>query len=398
MAVINTNMSATIAQNSLVKNERMMSKAMEQLSTGRRINTASDDAAGMAISSVMTSQIKGLAQSVRNANDAVSMMQTADGAYSEVENMLQRIRELSIQAATDSYTDTQRSYAQQEVSALLSQINTIGENTQFNGAALVDGSAGSSGTVTYQVGSEAGQTITHTFDAISGGTVTSVLATADNTGGPSVVELDISALADVEGTHKVAGVFAGTYYEMEFTVAVAGTGATTFSLNGAAEAASFTVTPSDSSTTGDLTIAIDDTAGSEVISITSASTGDDLISFQNQNVAVQAGNSGIYAEVATIDVSTRSGASGALASIDSALAAVAAERADLGAGINRLTYAMDNLANEQANTEAARSRILDADYATATTELARTQIIQQAGTAMLAQANQLPQTVLSLLQ
>ncbi|MEY3007634.1 MAG: Flagellin, partial [Pseudomonadota bacterium] len=114
MAVINTNMSATIAQNSLVKNERMMSKAMEQLSTGRRINSAADDAAGMAIASKMTSQIKGLDQAVRNANDAISMIQTADGAYSEVENMLQRMRELAVQSATDSYSDTQRGYADTE--------------------------------------------------------------------------------------------------------------------------------------------------------------------------------------------------------------------------------------------------------------------------------------------
>ena len=389
MAVINTNMSATIAQNSLVKNERMMSKAMEQLSTGRRINSAADDAAGMAIASKMTSQIKGLDQAVRNANDAISMIQTADGAYSEVENMLQRMRELAVQSATDSYSDTQRGYADTEFAALKAQIAAIGSNTQFNGAALLDGTVG---TATFHVGASAGQTLDYTFSQLSGGTaqsLTAVNTAVGDAGNPSIVSFDFSTVADVNG-----GTFTLTANGTTFTLTADVAGGTPANLvvTGAGGATGLVQTPALNSNSGDLTFAIN---GNNV-QITAGANGASTIT--TSTLAYAEGTGGVYGTVVSSTISSRSNADTAITTLETALATVQSARAGAGATMNRLQYASDNLANEAANTEAARSRVLDADYATATTELARTQIIQQAGTAMLAQANQLPQTVLSLLQ
>lgn len=275
MAVINTNVSASIASNALVKNERSLSKAMAQLSTGNRINNAGDDAAGLAISMTMKAQVNGLNQAVRNANDGISLAQTADGALGEVTNMLQRMRELAVQASNGVLSATERGYLQDEFAALRTAIGTIGTGTEFNGKSIL-AAAGATGSGTFNITDQAGATAVAITTAELATTVTAVSAT------------DISTSA---------------------ATAVTGIG-----------------------------------------------------------------------------------------SVDTALAAVAAERAGYGAALNSLAYVADNFANASANAQASLSRISDTDYATATTDLARTQIIQQAGTAMLAQANQLPQTVLSLLQ
>jgi len=289
MAVVNTNVNATIAQNALVRNERQMNTAMERLSTGQRINGAKDDAAGLAISSRMTSQIRGLEVGIRNANDAISMISTADGALIEVTNMLQRMRELALQSSNGTTTSADRDYLSTEYVNLLTEIDRIADNTQWNGGNILNGQAnGTSSTVAFQVGANGGQTVSVDF-----------------------------------GDARTA---AGT---------------------------------------------------SGIISV----------------VTSQAGN--IEAD-STASAMTKGGS--AVSAIDSAITAVNSQRATYGAAINQLTYAIDNLASVKVNAEASRSRILDTDYATETSELARTQIIQQAGTAMLAQANQLPQTVLSLLQ
>jgi len=275
MAVINTNVAATLATNALSKNERALNQSMERLSTGLRINSASDDAAGLAISSTMTSQIRGLDMAVKNANDAISMIQTADGASVEIGNMLQRMRELAVQAINGTQTATDLDALDLEFQALITEIERVADQTQWNGANLIDDTAGSSGTVTFQVGADATQTMTVDFG--------------------------------------------------------------------------------DLQTGGDLTI-----------------TGD--------------------------DIDTAATAATALAAIDADLITLNAQRAVYGAAINRLEYTVDNLSNISMNTQAARSRIQDADYAAETTELARAQIIQQAGTAMLAQANQQQQSVLALLK
>ena len=162
MTVINTNTSATVTANALAKNERAMSQAMERLSTGQRINSASDDAAGLAISSKMTSQINGLNQAVRNANDAISQVKTEEGAMIEVTNMLQRMRSLAVQSSSGTNTSTDRAALDTEFTALASELQRIGANTQWNGVDLVDG-VGTSGAQAFQVGANASQTISHTF-------------------------------------------------------------------------------------------------------------------------------------------------------------------------------------------------------------------------------------------
>jgi flagellin len=278
MPVINTNVSALNAQAALTKNSRSMSNAMEQLSTGSRINSAGDDAAGMAISNSMTSQIRGLNQAVRNLNDGVNLLQTAEGALGETTNMLQRMRELAVQSASGTYSTTQRSYLATEFLALGSQIESIASQTTWNGYTILTGTAGdtSNGSYAFQAGQTSGQTI---------------------------------------------------------TVAISQMGLTG-------------------------------------LSMTSLAVG----------------------------VSTAASASAAIASIDSAINTVNSQRATIGAAINRMTYAADNITNISSNTSASRSTIMDTDYATASTSLSKTQIIQQAATAMLAQATQQPQSVLSLLK
>ena len=287
MAVVNTNTNASIAQNALSRNERAMNTAMERLSTGQRINSASDDAAGLAIGSRMTSQIRGLETGIRNANDAISMISTADGALIEVTNMLQRMRELALQASNGTTTSADRNYLSSEYANLLSEIDRIAENTQWNGMTILNHGTTASSTFKYQVGANGGQTIAVDFGDMrnNGSGVFAALAT---------------------GSHATL--------------------------------------------------------------------------------------------VAATTASAITGGTSAVGLIDTAITAVNSQRATYGAAMNQLTYAVDNLSNVKVNSEAARSRVLDTDYAQETSELARTQIIQQAGTAMLAQANQLPQTVLSLLR
>ena len=290
MAVVNTNIGASVAQQALVRNERAMSAAMEQLSTGKKINSAADDAAGLAISSRMTAQIRGLDQAVRNANDGISMVNTAEGAMIEVTAMLQRMREITVQSANGTTDSDDRTYLNKEYQALATEIQRVATNTQWNGRDILTGDAASTGSsaVSFQVGANGGQTISVTIGDISS------------------------------------------------------TGNSTFA-------------------------ALQSSGASGSIATTTA------------------------ASAQTVATST-------LTAIDAAIKDISEKRADLGAGSNQLTHAVDNLTSIKINAEESRSRILDTDYAQSTSELARTQIIQQAGTAMLAQANQLPQTVLALLQ
>ena len=274
MSVINTNVSALYSQNAMKTNARAMSTAMEQLSTGVRVNSAKDDAAGLAIGQNMTSQIRGLNQAVRNLNDGINMMQTAEGAMVEQSNMLQRMRELAVQSMNGTYSPEQRGYLDLEFQKLTEQINRISTDTQWNDQTLLDGSVGGSGTFTFQAGQSSGQTI---------------------------------------------------------SVSIGSTDTTTLGISGGT--------------------------------------------------------------IATVDDATTS-----LSDISAALETINQERAAIGAGINQMAYAADNLMNISSNATQSRSTIMDTDYALATTQLAKTQIIQQAATAMLAQANQQPQTVMTLLK
>jgi flagellin len=300
MTVINTNTAANITANALTKNERAMSQAMERLSTGQRINSASDDAAGLAISSRMTSQINGLNMAVRNANDAISLVQTADGAIKEISSMLQRMRELTVQAASGTMSTADKAALDTEFQALDDQIDAIATNTEWNGTKLLNGSTAS---FSFHVGANASQTIAITLNDFQ----------TDN--------------GATEGTQA-----------------------------GAAATDMFT--------------------GVDGATADAGTAGTDL-----DGLAI-----------------TGSGQSTTLGYLDTLISRVDSHRATIGATINRLEYAADNLANVSQNTSASRSRVLDADYAAETTELARTQIIQQAATAMLSQANQQAQTVLALLK
>ena len=313
MTVINTNTAATLTANALTKNERAMSQTMERLSTGSRINSASDDAAGLAISSKMTSQINGLNMAVRNANDAISMIQTVDGAVVEITSMLQRMRELTVQAASETNTVADKAALNTEFQALDDEIDRIATNTQFNGTKVMDGSLGA---VAFQVGANASQTISVTF-------------------------------AD-------------------------------FQTNFGATEASESGVNANSSADLDIFTNLDRATASN--DSNAANGTDEAIDLDGQVITNGATHS---------DVLNR---------LDEALERVNEHRATLGATINRLEYAADNLANVSQNASASRSRIQDADYAAETTELARTQIIQQAGTAMLSQANQQAQSVLALLK
>jgi flagellin len=281
MSVINTNVKSLVARNALTVNNREMSSAMEKLSTGKRINSAKDDAAGLSISQTMTAQIRGLNQAVRNANDGVSMLQTAEGALVEVSNMLQRMRELAVQSANDTNSGTQQGYLDQEYQALAGEIDRVMGNTSWNGSTLFteDGGRDADGVFVFHIG--AGDDST-SFDSIS---------------------VDLTGYTDAD---TILGAL------------------------------------------GDIT---------------------------------DAANS--LTEIAAVDVG---------------IEAISTLRSTIGSTMNRLTYAADNAANISLNTASSRSQILDTDYAAETTELARTQIISQAATAMLAQANQAPQSVLSLLR
>jgi flagellin len=274
MSVINTNTNALRASNASAQANKMLGTAMERLSTGKRINSAKDDAAGLAIANSMTSQIRGMSQGIRNANDGISMAQTAEGALGEVTNMMQRIRELAVQATSGTYDSGDKTNLQAEVTQLTSQITSVLANTEFNGVKLFDGSAGTAGVVSIQAGANASDTVSLTFS-------------------------DLTTDAAVTGV-----------------------------------------------------------------------TGVDLTTATNT----------------------------VLATIDTGIDKISTTRATLGAGQSRLESAVNTLSSNVTNLSDARSRIEDADYSAETTALAKAQILSQASTAMLSQANQSQQNVLSLLR
>lgn len=391
MSVINTNVSATLTQNAITKNERAMSTAMEQLSTGKRINSASDDAAGLAIASRMTSQINGLAQAARNANDAISLVQTADGALVEVTSMLQRMRELAVQSASDTNVAADRTALNQEFTQLRSEINRIATNTQWNGSNILDGTVGSSGELSFQVGANASQTITLTLDDFqttsSSQSTTLTADTSTAASGPSATGVAQVSTIVVGGTVTEGDVL---------TVAAGGV------------SVSYTVTAADvadgNTTAADTVATALSTALGTISGITKAVSGATLTftasstSYGSNSFDLQVGDGGLMSGISSSAITSQSLANTAVAALDTAIGLINTERSEMGATINRLQFAADNLLNVKSNAEASRSRVEDTDYAAATTELARTQIIQQAATAMLAQANQIPQTVLALLK
>ena len=386
MTAINTNVSSILAKNALVSNERAMSTSMERLSTGVRINSAKDDAAGLAIASKMTSQIKGLDQAVRNANDAVSLIQTAEGALVETTNMLQRMRELAVQSASDTNVTADRTALNQEFGKLRDEINRVGANTQWNGTNILNKSFSSgTGTFKFQVGANAAQTIdisigNYTSASTTQGTTAVATTTTANSGPGATAAAQVSTVT-IAGTPALGDIITVTAGDKSFSHTVV-----------AGAAAVQTVTEIAAAiNTGLGTIsgaAVTLNAGVMTFTASTAGVGFDI----------SASQAGLLGGIRSTSITSQSNANTAIAALDVAIATVNTGRSEMGATMNRLQYAADNLANISANATESRGRILDTDYAAETTELARTQIISQAGTAMLAQANQMKQTVLSLLK
>jgi len=501
---VNTNLLALNGQRNLNRSAGGVSTALQRLSSGLRINSAKDDAAGLAISSRMTSQIRGLNQAVRNANDGISVAQVAEGALQEVTNALQRIRELSVQSANDTNSTSDRASLQAEVSQLQSEITRISSTTEFNGTKVLNGSFTNA---KFQVGFRANQTINISIgdtatNKIGNNTVTGdsndatgmnsvTAAAADVDGGTGTVttanrvtgqtltvsgsigqdSVTVSAgdtaaeiASAVNDKTSTTGVTASA--QTTATLSTISTGATTLSLAGdggtlVAISAATTGTGSGldplvqaindvSSTTGIVaersgdTITLTNSSGSDIaiqdvtiagtgtLVFTGANSGDagqtlggatstdsavvgGTVTFASEksfsvssSVAKGAGSvvdaaattavGSSLAAVSSINIGTQAGANDALNILDGALAFVNSVRGDLGAVQNRFTSTIANLQNVSENVSAARSRILDADFASETSNLTKNQILQQAGISVLAQANQLPSSVLSLLQ
>ncbi len=392
MSVINTNVKSLIVQNSIKVNNRLMSTAMEQLSTGKRINSAKDDAAGLAVSENMTAQIRGLNMAVRNANDGISLLQTAEGAMIEQTNMLQRMRELAVQAANGTLSAVQRSYLDVEFNALTDEINRIGNNTQWNGMRLLTGEMGlqSDGKIAFQVG--AGTSSTETIN-IEIGRISSFANVTKTVTAPAGAALKTNTSITITNS-------AGTSYTVTASILATDTaaqvGAKLAAAVNADKDASDVVKATADSASGKVTFTAV-TAG-DTGKFTLGDGGGLLTLPASVNVADSVTNPAQLGDFSDATISDPAKASAAITKVDTALDVIANQRAVIGAGINRLTYAADNLSNISQNTSESRSRILDTDYAQATTELARTQIIQQASTAVLAQANAQPQSVLKLLQ
>jgi flagellin len=390
MTVINTNVSSILAQNALSQNSRSMGKAMEQLSTGKRINTAADDAAGLAVAEKMTSQLRGLNQAVRNSHDAISLLQTAEGALVEVTSMMQRMRELAVQSSSDSNTAADRTALNTEFTALRSEINRVAQSTQWNGMNILDKSAASgSGVFKFQVGANGLQTVDVTIGnyattSSSQGTTAAVATTTSATGPSHATPAAQVSTLTIAGTPAIGDVVAVTVGDKSFVHTVtSGAGAIQTVTEIAAAITSGLGTISGASAS----------AAAGVITFTASSTAYGSNAFE-----ISASQSGLLGGINGSSITSQSNAASAISALDTAIATVNSGRSTMGAAINRLEFAGANLENVASNTAASRSRILDTDYAKTTTELARAQIIQQAATAMLAQANQQPASVLTLLQ
>ena len=429
MTVINTNTASLVARDAIQRNDRAMAQSMERLSTGSRINSAKDDAAGLAISERMSAQVSGLNMAVRNANDAISLLQTADGATQEISNMLSRMRELAVQAASGTYTTTDQAALDLEFGELMNEIDRIAANTEWNGAAILGGgdttvtaSGASTRDYAIQLGAESAQTMALTLNSwrtqVSRDTQMSAASGTGRDGvDPKVGEAQIvtfTAMANgdvfelagitVTATNTVTAQNLENFFTSQTnSAAITGslTGATVSgALNGYSTAeqtdgSKVTFTSTGGRNDGK-TLASTHPSGTDgtdhAVAAAVSVTGTEGVGAYGQGVL-------FYGSTPTrIDITSPANASQAIAELDRAIDGAAAERAKYGSYISRLQHAADNLTNVATNTAASKSQISDADYAAETTELARTQIISQASTAMLAQANQVKQTVLSLLQ
>ena len=370
MTVINTNIAASVTANAMKENQRTMENTMERLATGRRINSASDDAAGLAIGSKMESQIRGLNQAVRNANDGISMIQTADGAAIEISDMLQRMRELAVQAQNGTNASADLINLNKEFASLATEVDRVADDTTYNNINVLNGK----GDVTFNVGADAADDLTVSFGdfnlaagSVRTATLSSLTGLDSNTAfsfSDGTTTLDLVATTHTDVATLVSNIKAdGDYAALNYTVEVSGSTIAFVSKYANSDPATLAVTGLTTSFATD---------------VNGTPMGADLSTYKTAAGIAQK--------------------SGTIAAIDLAIQGVSAARADFGAAVNTLEYSVDNLNNAVQNTAAAKSAIMDADYAAETTELARTQIIAQASTAMLSQANQQAQSVLALLK
>ena len=469
---VNTNVTSMKAQGNLNKAQSSTATSMERLASGLRINSAKDDAAGLQISNRMTSQINGIGVAMRNANDGISIAQTAEGAMSESTNILQRMRDLSLQSANGSNSADDRASMQKEVVALKEELTRISDTTSFGGQKLLDGKFG---TKDFQIGSNANETISVSLrntnaasignEKVSGsiGSVGGLISAAgaytasatglvitDSTTGKATniataVADDASTIA-TKVNDSGAGVKATASNVVELTIAF-GAGSVAFGIGGATVTGALdndsvvSQINQNSSTTGvsaeitdgklrvtqkdgkdmaftqaaftgattptmTLAVVIDD-AALTTPAATDATAGNTNINgvlefssakeFSVLGAAVTGGGASTLNAIDTVDISTAKGSQSALEMIDSAISMIDSQRADLGAVQNRMNFTISNLSNIQSNVTDARSRIQDVDFASETAQLTKQQILSQTSSAMLAQANQIPQTALSLL-
>ena len=391
--VINTNVMSLNAQRNLNASGSGLATSIQRLSSGLRINSAKDDAAGLAISERFSTQIRGLDVAVRNANDGISLAQTAEGAMVEIGNNLQRIRELAVQSANATNSKTDREALQAEVNQLLSEIDRVAKQTNFNSTKLLDGTF--SGQL-FQVGADAGQVIAITdianaqISALGNSTFKTATLAPPTAASPAATT---SGFADQTFTGVVVnGITLDSFTVKGQTAVFADTAAATLAFQKAfgtalasavnAKGAEANVIAESADATGIVTLT--QFKGTGAITLTGVGT-------------LTAGTDAVQ-QVDDISISTFAGSQKAIVLADAALQSISTARAQMGAIQNRFTSTVANLSTTSENLSASRSRIRDTDYAKETAELTRTQILQQAGTAMLAQANSAPQNILSLLR
>ncbi len=399
---VNTNIASLNTQRNLQNSSNALSTSMQRLSTGSRINSAKDDAAGLQIANRLTSQVNGLGVAVRNANDGISLAQTAEGALQQSTNILQRMRDLALQSANGSNNDNDRSSIQKEVSQLKEELTRISNTTTFGGQKLLDGTFGSKD---FQVGSNANETISVSIakmdtSSLSGNIAEKQYSSATMTGATGPVAAgkggDITIqVGDATTAPKISvSVSEGdTIQKLVDRINNKAIDGLTASVGTGADLGKLVLTSRVDGTTtaGASTITVNDADGN--LAGTAAALGlNTPVVGSGTTVAATTKN------VSQIDVSTADGAQDAIQIIDGAIKQIDSQRADLGAVQNRFDNTISNLQNISENVSAARGRIQDTDFAAETANLSKNQILQQAGTAILAQAKQLPQAVLSLLQ
>lgn len=383
-SVINTNVASLNSQRNLSTSQAQLSRTIERLSSGLRINSAKDDAAGLAIATGMDSQVRGKTVAIRNTNDGISLAQTAEGALSSITDNLQRIRELAVQSRNTTNTTTDRQSLNVEATQLKNEIDRIASTTEFNGVKLLDGTFTNKD---FQVGANVGETIR----------ISSIVNAQS-------AQLGTSSVAQVTGAAATAftAIAAG-----DLTVNGVSVGAIAANTNGANRASSLASAINDYSSQTGVYATISSSAPDQLILTNSgsvAATPNITIGLAATATTATTGltaattNAAASTGFAALDISSVAGADTAITQMDAALKAVNTARSTLGAVQNRFTALVTNLQTANENLSASKSRIMDTDFAAETASLTKNQILQQAGTAMLSQANQLPQGVLRLLQ